>query len=889
MPLLQVWLDPNDATGSGNTAILAAAAALATEGIEIQNQVACNVRASASGYVIPAYVNKTISGFPVAFNAWPATRLNLIGTDGSVASIIAGQSNGFFTGVKVKHLWLDGGRAGGWGTGLSGACISMAGQNDYSSTAHGVEVYNVVAVNGLTQQLSVNSINGFDFNGLRCWATTNPMQSAHGLDVDAVAVDKPSKGGRIRYSYLDSYGQESMKFENATDISIEDSSIQMYVTLTQDNVDVYSELARISFARCEINAPIRIGFAKRRGIPLAFDKIAPSNTLTLSGSFGTPGANVTTSGYTFSSADVGRALSMATWPSSGGFGVITSVASGNATVRVLSAFASGTLSLGTWLIDGKHLKPAATLSGLTGVGIGASATVTGYQFQSNNVGQMIGFYSGLGSGAAIITAVTPGVNATATVIDTFSANPASGQMVMAWTDNSGSGDITFSNNKFGMDGCVMPTQANYQNYGQLTFSANQFSEFGNSYKFPASTPIAATGNTNAGLPLKRFCMPTAPAKYNGLFSQGIAGLTEYTERAYCGTDIKAVSLVANTGEIVVCRDGVYVAPGASGVNRGINCNNKAITIRAENCFKALIDLSAGSGYIGVSSATDIAGSLIWGFVFYGAGIGGGNGAGISITGGSLTCRMVAAINCKTLNNGSGIRISGGSPTIEDYWIEGNDLTTTQGALYLSAATGTPVLRRGVVRNNTGSGAAVGARLDTAGAVVDGLEVVNNTGTGASTIGGISITKTMTLRALTAANNTSGATAPANDVSIATGITVTGSGLICRSNGGGRKPLNATSPAGVFSLDKCDIVGWVSAAADIINGITTGHTLTNIIGSDPLFLDSAGGNYSLKPASPCNTGPTITYIDNAVQTSDLSWDFGGAPFLQPAMGAWAYQA
>lgn len=439
----------------------------------------------------------------------------------------------------------------------------------------------------------------------------------------------------------------------------------------------------------------------------------------------------------------------------------------------------------------------------------------------------------------------------------------------------GDGTVTWRRCTFGDSGMIYSNDSTVANYGTQTIVDCAFSRFGNSFKFPVGVTYVSTGNLFAEMTTKRFARPSANAKYGINVDTG-TGPNAYMARETCTTTIDdtthstsgAVGAAAN-GEEVWVQNGTYTAT-AGGANRSMSCGGKTITIRAESAFGAVVNLTGGSGWVGFLSSADVAGSLVWGIVCYGAGVGGGAGVGFSVTGGDITFRKVAAIGCSTTNNGAGIKITAGNPTFEDFLVMGCNLNATQGALYASNATGTPVLRRGRVINNTGSGSVTGVRLDSTSAItVDGLEVAGNVSTGG--VGGVLVTKAVTINNLTAAGNTGSATA--HDVSIT--AATTGDSWVCWSdNASGVKSINVGSTS--LTLDKATLFG----GSGNVTGAGT-KTLTNIISTDPLFADSTGGNYQLGIGSPSR--------GVGVQRAAMADGFG-RPFAYSAAsanhGAWA---
>lgn len=754
-----------------------------------------------SGYVCLVPTNKTIAGATVTYGQAPTTQVLLKSTDGA-GGLVFGSSGNLCTGITVRDMIIDGGRAiGGWGT-QSGSCVGFAGQQDYTATPHNLQLINLVLRDGFTNQAYVYSVNGFTLDRVYASATTNPTVASHGCDFDAVAYDKPSKNGTIQNCDLDSYGQESMKYENSTDILIKDTTLRQFVTITQDNAAAYSTVDNITFRNCYIDAAINIGLLKRRHVPSQPANVRmATDTLTVSAA-GTIGNTITgtSSPTAFTAGDVGKSVG----PYSGfgtGFGIIESVTTGTATIRVIDVFA-------------------------------------------NNDG-------------------TPLV---------FEAN----EWVLGYMDNSGTGSLKFERNNFGPSGLIWPGDGNSNNYGTQTINDNYFSLSGNSYKYPVGVTLVESSNANVSSAQKRFVRPTANAKSVGVGGTGVAGLNEGVSRAVAPSSVNTAIGYAVDGDSVWLMDGVYTAT-SGGANRSIGLGGKNITVRAENLYMARIDLSgsAGSSWQGIASSADVAGSLVWGIVFYGAGLGGGNGVGVSITGGSLTVRKCAAINCKTSNNGPGIKITGGSPIIEDYWVEGCDSqASSQGGAVNVVGSGSPVLRRGIVRNNISSSGAAGCRFSTANLVVDGLELTGNVSS--ANVGGIAATVGFTMNNFTAYGNSSAT--GACDISIANGITVTGDSWICYSTDvGSIKPV-ANGTTGVLILDKCTIQGGASAAR--FGNAAGANAWTNILSNDPQFIDATGLNLQLKSTSPC-IGTGTAHAERWDSRNNISrWN------TTPEQGAWS---
>lgn len=801
MGLLSVFRNPSD-TGDGalNLAqITAALVVVAGSGGSLTGLMLepglWNLRSNASGVVASIPVNNSFEGFTVTPGGDPVTFIQMVGSDMAGAGYVLGNAGNTATGVAVRNLDINGGRTMGWATGRTGAIISLAGQGDYpvGAARHGAVIENCRLRDGILQATSINSMRGVTLNRVFTYASASPGFGSHYCDFDSVANDKPSEFIDSIDCDFDAYGQESVKMENARNMTFTRCAFRMYVTMTQDMVDCNADLDNIVFDRCTFATPVGLGQLKRRRIP------------------GNPWVN---------DFPVGSAL------------VITA----------------------------------------TNVVGGAVTNSSGYTFNSGHIGLMVGFYSGVGTGALIISAVSGGNITGGTVVDVFSSltlpswsGTGTPRWVIAATDNNGGGNVVFKNSTFTEDGVIFASQVNPANYGLITIEGNTFHKNGNSYVLPPGVTSSIGGNVNGGLPTKRFVRAVANPRF-GPFQEGSTGWSPNVRRANATTIILNAINAAQTGEEVRVCDGYYIATSVG--NRSINCGGKAITIRPDTMFGAVFDLGVGavSGYQGVASSADPVGSLIWGIVFANAGYGsgGGNGIGISITGGNLTCRYVAAIHCKTANNGPGIKVTGGSPTIEDFWVTGCNAQATTGALYVVAASGAPTLRRGHVLNNVSAGGtAAGARFGTAGLTIDGLEVTGNVAT-VGTGGVIFTVGSASVKGLSAYGNTG---ASAHDVAVGNSITVTAeSWILWSDNGTAIKSLAVTAaPAGVVNSTNCTI----RTSSGTVNGVVST--------ADPLFIDLVGRNLQLAPTSPArSTG----------EAAAGRFDGWNRPFVTPDRGAWA---
>jgi hypothetical protein len=441
----------------------------------------------------------------------------------------------------------------------------------------------------------------------------------------------------------------------------------------------------------------------------------------------------------------------------------------------------------------------------------------------------------------------------------------------------GDGTVTWKRCTFTDNGLIYCSDSTVANYGTMTVTDCVFSQNGNSFKFPVGVTVVSSGNLFAELPTKRFARPAVDPTIGAGLSDPGTGPNAYMARRTTTTSINAAVTASANGEEVWALNGTYVG-AAGGANRSINCGGKTITLRAESKFGVVLDESAASGYAGFNQSADVAGHLIWGFVVYGAGIPGGNGAGATITAGDSYMRSMAFIACSSGNNGAGLRITTtGTVVIEDYLVANCTNTTNQGAVYVSQSSpvGTITLLRGRVLNNTHTGTGVaGVRLENANTTVRGLEVVGNVSSGG--VGGVSASRAATVTNLTAAGNTGGATA--HDVSVANGITLTGDSWVCWGANGAIKPVSNLT-TGILILDKATINGGASAGQ--FGNATGANAWTNILTTDPQFVDATGGNYQLKPES-LSRGV-------GVQRADMADGFG-QPFAYSAAsanhGAWA---
>jgi hypothetical protein len=375
MALVQVPLTtPSDAVG--NAALLTAYATnvLILEGIEIPAGTWDVKAPGGTGVVIPARANRTIAGVAVTAGTAPLTTLRMVGSVTSNANMIAGDAAGISAGIVIRDLSIDGGRVacrasivsvnvgaewgGGLVTGMQGYGVILAGQNDYASP-HNVQLSNVRITDGLTNQTSFNGINTFTWSNVICTSTVAPLVAAHGCDFDTVAYEKPSKFGTFTNCDFDAYGQECFKAENCTDFTFNSCIYRMYVTLTQDNVDVYSSLERFVWNRCTFAAAANPALLKRRRIiGSSFTNLFPNATLVLTGTNTVGGTITASTGYAFAlgalpAGHVGAMVGFYSGQGSGACIINALDGAGNITnATVVDIFSSLTLGPGAnkWVI-----------------------------------------------------------------------------------------------------------------------------------------------------------------------------------------------------------------------------------------------------------------------------------------------------------------------------------------------------------------------------------------------------------------------------------------------------------------------------------------------------------------------------------------------------------
>lgn len=676
----------------------------------------------------------------------------------------------------------------------------MSGQNAYTPSA--LLLQDLILIDGVTQQISINSVDDVTIRRVITSATKAPDFPGHGCDFDAVANEKPTKNLLIEDCDLDAYQQECIKFENTTNATVRRTILRMYVSLVQDQVDVYASLDNIVFDQCTIMAAVIQSFNKRRRIPgSSYTNIFPTNkTCTLSGT-NSIGGIVTSPG------------------SAGGAGE--------------------------------------------------------YVFVAGDVGQMIGYYSGQGTGAAQITAVNGSGGITATVVDVFSiltlpswngTGPA--KWVVAGTDNAASAAITFKRCTFTSSGVIWGQSPASNNYGTQTLTDNTFSPAGNSWTYPSGVTVVKSGNLYAELPLKRFARPTVNPKYGtSLGGLGIVGINQGAARENAITNIVEAVGYSVSGDEVWALNGVYTASGAT--NRNINCGGKLITLRAESMFGVLINGSTGGSAQCFSSSTDPLGSVIWGFVA--ANWSGGSGAGFAVTGGNVRLAHVRAVNCTASNGGGGFRVSAGSPIIEDYDAESCTASGAGGGgIYNASATA--IFKRGRLRSCTATGNIGGGlrNLTASGAIYDTLEI---SGCLAGTAGGgIAASAGCTINNLTAIGNTATSTG-GHDLWIANGQTVTiDSSIIYSADGGGLFPIN-NGTTGNLKLSNSTLQGGASVGRIGNSGGT--NSWTGITTENPQLADSVNGNLRPLPSSPARDTGT---------TRMGEWDRFGYAFVGAVQGA-----
>ena len=707
---------------------------------------------------------------------------------------------------------------------LNGACISLAGQNAYGSNA--IAITDVECVNGPIQAISINSIDGITFTRVTTSADRPPVQSGHGNDFDAVAVDKPSKNIAWVDSDLDAYGNESVKYENSNDITHTNTIFRTYISLTQDSSIPYADLKNISFTGCTFYSYVGMSYLKRQHIAgRDTTQYNPTMGLTL-GSAGVSSGE--TAGVTITAAS--------------GTPFATSIFGGNGPVGCMIV---------------------ATESGITG--------------------------------AALITARTSDTVVTATIVNKFAdTSVAANTWEFSQTNNSGTGNVTFTTCTFsGDDACIRGNDNSGVNYGTITATGCTFTGR-NSHFFPtAYIGFRPTLTTCTGVSSVPTLWVTNVANLNPKIVNvsGTGGIFPSIVKTLGNTT--AVSAISNIASVLY--DGFDFTNAritfvndtytfASGFITGFTNGNVNIplSVEAETQYLAIIDGTGSTGsFMGLTGTNNrlitISGFYIKNFT------GNTSSRGITLNAATAVGRIVNNYfyNCNTISNGGcGIRVQNAQSCV----IDGNTFdscystTAGNGVAILSAITPTIVrgnLIKNCISNGTSSGMIMVQATAAGESYVTGNVIVGCSGAGSV---GIAVSNSTVGAVLNVFNN-----AIYNIYSISTNndisVFVNNASTTCNmSNNIGYSPTQTAtmskSGAGVLNYgDNCSAVA-ISATGGTNNNLG-GNILTNPGFTNTTYL-------TIGTTSPC-------YQTGVLLTSPLSTmirDKNGRPFRNPSsMGAY----
>lgn len=867
---MTVLTPSGDTTGVTDTSAINAA--LLLNDVELSNSGTWYVKADANGLAIDLPNNKTIQGQGSSSSDW--TRVTLVGTSSAtfIGNVIGQSTSGAVQSVRIRRLYIDGGRNGtqstlisftaatktisissgflhnrGFGAGdsitiagsvsnngtytiasitattvvvnealvnesagatvrifkstangvtLSGACISLASQNNYVNT--GVVISDCYLKDGPTQQTSINSVIGVTISNVTTTATYYPVQLAHGCDFDAVAVDKPTNNVTISDCDLDSYGQECLKFENTKNVTIYNTRFRAYVTLTQDAIDIYSCLNNITFNNCTFDAWVSLGYLKRQHIEgQAGGVTTPAATLTLSLASAGTGRTVTASASIFSSGDIGKSF-------------------------------------------------AATESSITGF-----ATITNY-----------------------INPTTVEV----TIVNKFADTSIASGWQMGWMNNNCTGAVTFSGCTFSTDDSVIIGSDNSANsYSDITITNCTF-RGRNWWFFPSAYTPTNSGNVGVGSYVTLWVRNTVSDKYKnvlGATSTGMAVMKSYgNTSASAAIGILASALYDSfsfaNAKITFVND-TYTNAFISGFTNG-NVNIP-FSVEAESYLGTIIDGTGSTGsFIALTGTNNqivtIADFLIKNFT------GGASTRGIVLNhaNAAAVLRRLKIQDCQCSNGGAGIRLqTATSLVIDSCHILNCSLSGGNGAGILLDAANLAVVKSTRIEGcsitaGTGSGSGIRATLTTGTFTMYGCEVVNcsiaGTGQGAIFISSGSGTPTSNITNCTLANNTVAAGSP--DFL----ITITAAGSACNikncivySTG---TPISK-SGSGTLTTTYSDVRG--------------GSAGTGNVNVDPLFADNANRDYRLQ------RGSTLKWYGS--YDSTVRDRRGNLYHNKPSVGAWEF--
>lgn len=863
---MQTLSPSGDTTGVTDTAAINAA--LVSEDVTLSSSGAWYVKADAAGQAIKMPQNRTLQGPSASDKA----SIYLAGTSSATFDgiLISNSTSGTAKNLTVKNLILDGGRNGfqstlisftaatktisissgyihnrGFGVGdtitiagsasnngnftiasitattvvvnealvnesagatvriwkstangitNSGACIGFAGQNDYGS--NNILLQDLDITSGATQSTQINSCDGVTYTRVTTTSSYYPAQASHGNDFDAVAVDKPSKNITFTNCTLDSYGQECVKFENTTDVTATGCTFNAYVTVTQDALDMYSQVDNINFVNCTFNVWVSLGYLKRKHTAgQAGGYTTPAATLTL-GQAG-PGTSIacTASASVFSAADLGKSFSQL----------------------------------------------ESSIQGF--------ATITGY---------------------------TSPTSVTITIISKFADTSVASGWKLGYYDNDGLGRVSFSGCRFlGDDALIYGNTNSSADYGSVTITGCTFTGR-NSYIFPSAFSPTVSGNVGVNSTYTAWVRNTVNDKYKNVYGTAIS-ISFYKTM---GSNAAATP-ISNLGSAlfdsynlsnirITWVDDTYTQAFLSGHTNGNT--NLAFSIEGESYLNTIIDGTGSTGaFIGYSGTNTqivtVKNFLIKNFT------GGSSTRGISINhaNANFIIKDCKIQDCLCTNGGGGIRLQSyaGVGTIQNVWFLRCSSSGTSHAGGLLVDVGGVVVKscRFDTCSNTGTGTGGGARISystTAVTTFYGCEFV-----GCSTAasgGGLAFsnstsTPNISIINCTFAGNTATTSAPDATLNIAGTATGTVKNTIMYSTG---TPLVKTG-GGTLTVSYSDIRG--------------GFAGTGNISSDPLFMDAAGGVYTLSPSSPARY--TGTYDASAV---DRRGNYFNNP---PTMGAWEF--
>lgn len=448
--------------------------------------------------------------------------------------------------------------------------------------SNNIVITDVDLYNGPVQGVAINSIDTVIFTRVTSTSDRAPVQPGHGNDFDATAYDKPSVNISWIDSTLDMYGQEAVKYENCETVSHTNCTFGSYISLTQDFKEPYSDLSGISFTSCTFTAWVGLYGTKRRHVP-------GGSTIIYN-----PTMNLTLSG-----------------------GATPAGLSSGSVAGVTITAASGTPF-------------ATTIFGGTGP-----------------VGKMIAASSGGIDGVAIITGRTSDTVVTATIVNKFASTTINANTwALTESDNSGAGDVTFTNCTFnGDDALIYGSDNSGINYGPVTINSCTFNGR-NSHVFPtAYTAFSPTISGNCvGLKdrITAWVINTTNPKFSTVF--GTSGLAPYAIKSIGATTFPTV-----------------VTSFASAADDGYNYNNTRIT--AANDTYTITKFSGfthGNVNIAFSIEAETAGSVII------DGTGTAN-AFISMSGTNTKLVKVSGFYIKNFTNGSstrGITVNAATAVVE---------------------------------------------------------------------------------------------------------------------------------------------------------------------------------------------------------------------------------